>query len=389
MTDNRISVRLNVKTQEAREALKDVISTLGGFILLQQSSDTQPCALLIMEIGDEPELEKEFRHIEEIQSSGKVAEIFLTSKSLKPEILLKALRSGVKEFLPQPVNKKEAMDAFLRFRQRKGHEDAIRHVVKRGKIIYLLGSKGGVGTTTIAVNLATNLINLEDVQSVALIDMNLIFGEVPVFLGLKPSFDWIEIIKNFSRLDATYLMSTLSKHSSGIHVLPSPSKLAEEYANAPHIIESLMELMRSSFDFIVIDGGQALDEVAKGLLKISDTVLIVAVSSLPCLINVTKVISTFNILGYPAKKDTRIILNRYQKNSFISLKEAEESISAKFLLNIPNDYQTAMSAINQGKPLADIDNKTKISKSMKELSFIVSGKGPKKKKRTFGFKLLG
>src|SRR4030043_849136 len=223
MPENIISVRLDIKNQKVREDLEGVISSMGGFSL-QKSEGPLSCDLLILEIGD-GDLTKEFQVIHSIQTSGNVSEIFLTSSHLEPDLLIHALRAGAKEFFPQPIKREEVKNALLKFKERKESVKVSVEKKKRGKIINIIGSKGGVGTTTIAVNLATSLIETKGSPSVALIDMNLLFGEIPIFLNVESAFNWGEVARNISRVDPTYLMSILSKHHSGVYVLPSPTGL--------------------------------------------------------------------------------------------------------------------------------------------------------------------
>jgi pilus assembly protein CpaE len=384
-----ISVSLRIKTEKIAKELEEIIHSEKGFHL--QPRDSQSCDLLIIEMGDDPA--KDFELVKEIQDSKKAKEVFLTSQDTNPEILLKALRTGVKEFFPQPIQREDVMNALLKFKEQMESQWTTKASVKQGKIIDMkiidiMGGKGGVGTTTVAVNLATALVKSEGVQSVALIDLNHNFGEVPVFLGIKTSFDWTNLTKDISRLDATYLESILFKHSSGVQVLSSSGRLTDEYPATPQAINILLKLMRTMFDFIVIDSGQFLNGVHKEILKISDMLFLVAVLSLPCLINLKKKMSIFHNFGYPPEKNIHILVNRFQKNSFITLKEAEESINKKSLCCIPNDYQLTMSAINQGKPLYALDRKAKISECFRDISATVLGKGTKKKKGLFGLKLL-
>jgi pilus assembly protein CpaE len=170
-------------------------------------------------------------------------------------------------------------------------------------------------------------------------------------------------------LDATYLMSILSKHSSGIYVLPSPTGLDGVNVANPEIIEKLLGLMRNVFDYIVIDGGQALDDISMKILEMSDMVLLVAILSLPCLTNVKRLLWIFQKLGYPRQEDIRIIINRHhRKLTVITPNEAEESINQKIFWFIPNDYPTTMSAINQGKTLVAVAPGAEVSKNIKELA---------------------
>ncbi len=105
----------------------------------------------------------------------------------------------------------------------------------KGKVFTVFGAKGGVGTTTMAVNLATGMAQFKGNPSVALVDMNLLSGDVPLFLNMKSAFNWVEVARNISRLDATYLMSILQKHVSGVHVLPAPVMVGEETSMAPGV----------------------------------------------------------------------------------------------------------------------------------------------------------
>ena len=383
MPEKSISVILEIKNQNVRGDLEKVISLIGGFHL--QNSGTQiPCDLLILEVGDN--LKREFQLIQSVLASGMAMEVFLTSSRLEPDLLIQALRTGAKEFFPQPIKKEEVKNALLKFKERKESLKTIKEKKKRGKIINIIGSKGGVGTTTVAVNLATSLIESKESPSVALIDMNLLFGEIPIFLNIESAFNWGEVARNISRLDAIYLMSVLSKHASGVYVLPSPTGLDGVNMATPVIIEKLLIEMQEAFDFIIVDGGQSLDDVSLRIIEMSDIVLLIAILSLPCLTNLKRLLWTFQKLGYPQKGNIKIIINRHHKKSLISLKEAEETIKQKIFWLVPNDYLTTMSAINQGKTLSSVANGAEITKNLRELASHFLGKGSKQEVQS---KLLG
>jgi pilus assembly protein CpaE len=135
------------------------------------------------------------------------------------------------------------------------------------------------------------------------------------------------------------------------------------------------------FDFIVIDSGQSLDDISLKILEISDTVLLVAILSVPCLINIKRLQESFQRLRYPRYENIKVVINRYHKNSMISLKEAEQSINKPIFWQIPNDYINSMSAINQGKIIAAVARESEIAKNFKELasSFTLPEKEEKKK----------
>lgn len=377
MNENVILIRLEINQPKVKEDLQEVISSMEEFEL-QESGAPSACDVLILEIGEDPK--KEFQLIHKIQDSGVVREIFLTSPHLDPNLLLQALRGGAKEFFSQPIKKDEIKEALLKFRERREKTKFDGEKKKKGKIIDVIGSKGGVGNTTIAVNLATSLIESGRSPLVALIDMNLLFGEIPIFLNIESGFNWGEVARNITRVDSTYLMSILYKHSSGVYVLPSPTGLDGVNVATPEIIEILLVVMRNVFDYIVIDGGQAIDDISLKILEMSETVLLVGILSLPCLTNLKRLLWIFQKLGYPQQDIIKIIINRHQeKKSVISLTEAEESINQKIYWFVPNDYPTTMSAINQGKTLSSVAPGAEVSKNLRELAAHLIEKSQKEK----------
>ena len=373
MPGRKKTVKLEMKNDKVREQLAGIISSMEGF-LVQRIDDPLPTDLLILEMSDDPA--RDFEYINRAKVSGGAREFFLTSKSVSPAVLIQALRLGVKEFFAQPINDAEVRMALLKVREGGTTAASLSDGPKRkGQIINLFGGKGGVGTTTVAVNLADSMARLEPAPAVVLIDMNRLFGEIPLFLGMEHVFNWVDVSKNISRLDASYLSGILYKHRSGLRVLPSPDRVDEAFTVTPQIIETLLRFMRTMFDYIVIDSGQSVDDISKMILRLSDKVLLVCVQSLPCLINVKKILNTFHNLGYPPEPSVELIVNRYDKRTIISLKEAEESIGKKASWVIPNDYQTSMNAINQGKPLSVVDGNAEISRAIRNIAAALAGKG--------------
>jgi len=385
MKENTITARLEMQNKDLKKEFEDIAASLEGYCVSNNGAQKQ-CDIMIMEIGRD--IVKEFRLVHSLKNSGAVGEVFLTSSRTEPEILIQALRTGAKEFFTQPLNKEEVRASLVRYRDRFNDAPTGRHERKNGKIINILGSKGGVGTTTVAVNLAVSLKELMGAQSAVLIDMNLSFGEVPLFMDLKTVFNWGEITKNISRVDRTYLMSVLSKHSSGVHVLPSPTVFNGFSSTTPEIIEQLLVLLKNEFDLIIIDNGQLLNDISLKILEMSDDVFIVSLMSFPCLMNVRRLLETFWNMGYPHEESVRIVINRYQKGQLLSIKEAEESIKKKISWFIPNDYNATMSAINQGKVLSSVAKKAEITESMKGMARLLMEKEERvsEKKSIWGWK---
>jgi pilus assembly protein CpaE len=381
MPNDTMRVKVEAKDQDLGSQLEDIIRSVEGFSV-QRSDDTRPADLLIFELGDDTE--KDFEVIHSLLDVDAIGEVFYTSRHTDQAVLLRAMRTGAKEFFSQPIKEQEVRQALEDFegRREKGkHKEA----VKIGQVIELIGSKGGVGTTTVAVNLAVILAEMNGAPSVALIDRNILFGEVPLFLEIKPNYHWGEITKNIDRLDSTFLMNILAKHSSGVYVLPSPASLNGHDAATPEIMEHLLGLMQRMFDFVVIDGGQSLDESSLKILQMSDIVLLVSILSLPCLSNTKKLLESFRDLGYPSRERIKVIMNRHLKNPEISLKDSEVAIDEKVFWTIPNDYRRTLSAINHGRPLSELASKAPITKNVRELAYTLSNRGEEQEKKGWRF----
>ena len=375
MSDNIIQIKIEVKKSGLKRKLNEIIRSVEGMDV-QMSQDTRRADLLIFELGDD--VDNEFQHIRSLLNSDVAAEVFLISENSDPEVLMQAIKTGAKEFFILPVKEEEVKQA-LKELKKKIKRDNRRNSPKTGQIITVVGSKGGIGTTTVAVNLAVNLAGKQSVKSVALIDMNMMFGEIPLFLEIKPGYHWGEIIKNITRLDSTFLMNILSRHSSGVHVLPSPGSLNGSASTAPEMMGHLAGFMQKLFDFVVIDAGQSANDISLKIMEMSDNILLISLLSLPCLSNTNKLLQSISDLGFLSEERIRIVINRYLTKSDISLQDAEESIHEKIFWTMPNDYSTTVSAINNGKPLSEIAPKAQITRNLNNLADTFA---PKEEKQT-------
>jgi pilus assembly protein CpaE len=386
MQNEDLMIRIEAKNPDVAGQLERLVRSLQG-MRIHPSGDMNGNGLLIFELGRE--LERDFLYVEALLSSKAVGEVFLTSRDPSPELLMHAIRTGAKEFLSQPLVEEEVRQALLRYKRRRNGSNH-RELLKAGKITSVIGGKGGVGATTVAVNLAVSMMQREDISSVALIDMNLLFGEIPVFLEMRPKYHWGEIASQIDRLDSDFLMNILSRHSSGIYVLPSPAYFHYDQEKMPKIIERVLGLARSMFDVVIIDGGHSLGGLSSKTLEMSDEVLLISTMSLPCLSNTNKLLESFRSLGYPPRERIKIVMNRYEKNSEISLKEAKESVHQRIFCTLPNNYKATMTAINQGKPLDEIAPHSPITKGVKRLArMLVEGEDAVEKKRGWSFRLRG
>jgi pilus assembly protein CpaE len=357
-----IAVGLDIKNEWLQGEFEEIIASQQGLHLTKHDHH-RPADLLILGLDEDPG--KTFSQIQAILAASPATEIFLTSPHTDPAVLMDALRAGVKEFIPQPLKRDEVEEAFARFKER--HKERKPATVKRGKLITIIGSKGGVGTTTIAVNLAVSLRQANPDRSVVLVDLNPQFGDAALFLDMEPAHTMGDIAKNIVRLDETFLTSILSKHPSGLYLLPSASAVEDIGLLTPEAVEKTLELLQTMFDYVVIDSGDSLAETTLAALNISPTVFLVCSLTLPVLRNTKRLLNILAHLHYPTG-NISIIVNRYEKHTEVSLKDMEEVLGRKVLWMIPNDYSTTMNAINKGQPLSSIAGRADVTRSFTKLA---------------------
>jgi pilus assembly protein CpaE len=366
MTVATIAVGLNIKDEQLRAEFETILASQPEF-RLKKSDDPRPPHLLILEMDEDRT--KTFGLINSILAASPFTEIFLTAPRTEPEVLLEALRAGVKEFIPQPIQRAELEDAFNRFKER--HKDRPPETTKRGKLINIIGSKGGVGATTIAVNLATSLLQSQENKSVVLVDMNPQFGDAALFLDIEPVHTLGDIAKNIERLDETFLRSILSQHPFGLYLLPSVNTVEEIGSLTAESAEKTLALLQESFDYIIVDSGDSLADTTLAVLNMSPTLLLVSTLTVPALRSTRRLFDIFSHVGY-SRENVEIIINRFQKRTEVSLKDMEDLLGKEVFWKIPNDYFSTMEAINKGQPLSVTARRAEITKSFHKLAAILS-----------------
>ncbi len=277
-----------------------------------------------------------------------------------PALLLAAMRAGIGEYLSEPLNPAELEAALQRLRQRSRGVDAQPGRPEQGgRVILVLGAKGGVGATTVAVNLAHALCQH---APTALLDLAAPQGETPIFLDLEHAYTWADVAANIERLDATYLESVMARHSSGLAVLPAPD-FGGGAALDPGALRQVLGLMRQVYAQVVVDAGTGQDEAALEALEMADDVLLVLDLSLPCLARAKRFLEAVRAARPHLEGRVRLVANRTTSQSDIGAAQAEDILRMKISWRILNDYQAALSAINEGRPLAEADPRCPLARA--------------------------
>jgi pilus assembly protein CpaE len=306
--------------------------------------------------------------------------------------ILQALRSGAKEFLTQPVVLEELLTALQRLRRSRSMYDSASgssFIKSESMVVSVLGSRGGVGCTSLAVNLGCTLAQTPG-NSVALIDLDLALGDADVALDVMPDYTLADVALNIDRLDMQFLRRSLSKHSTGVSLLPHPVQMEDVGLIREEHLQRVIGLLKASYTHLVLDLSKGFTPNDLMALRMSDTILLVAQLELSSLRNSVRMMLALGGDETLASK-VRVVLNRVGGECDISLKKAEDTIGKTIFWQVPNDPRTMIESRNAGVPLIQHAPRCKAQQSIAGLAAAICSKDgkvtPAKSRRSiFSFK---
>ncbi len=290
-----------------------------------------------------------------------------TAPGANPEMILSALRAGVHEFTPAPLDAKEFAVCVDRLARRMKAP-----VREAGMAIAIYSAKGGLGTTTVAVNLAAAIARGHPTRRVALADYVVVGGDVRVVLDLKPAYDVGDLVMKVDRIDGDLLFSLLTQGPGGIWTLPSsdnPEVLELIDANAA---ATIMSQLRTHFGYLVVDTEHYLSERTLAALDAADRIVLVTQLSVPALRSAQRTLQLFDRLGYPQQK-VMVIVNRADAESPLSVRDAESVLGREIVWRLPNDFRACAEATTKGVPLIDYEPNSALSRSYINLAAKLTG----------------
>jgi pilus assembly protein CpaE len=290
-----------------------------------------------------------------IQTTERLSQIFLKKISivgvgakLDAGILLRAVRNGCTEFLTKPVDPDDLVAALNRFQAVMAVDPHAQNGI--GRVIAFFGAKGGVGTTMLAVHLATHLV-CQHGKKTLLIDHKQQLGHVALYLGLKDTqYHFDELLRNADRLDAELLDGFVVRHRSGLDVIASP-----EMASGPHEpkgdqLEHVMDFLRREYDYVLIDSSVAFQDAKTSILEQSDEVYIVSTPDVAALRDLARLVENLS-LSDSATSKLHVVVNRSTATDSITSDQIEKAVRFPITVAIPNNYFELQRAINDGEPI--------------------------------------
>ena len=277
--------------------------------------------------------------------------------------------------MTQPVVLEELLTALQRLKRSRGGGEqgqAGGPAKSVSQVIAVAGSRGGIGCTSLAVNVGATLA-ADPANTVALIDLDLALGDADVALDLMPDYTLADVALNIDRLDMTFLRRSLSKHASGLSLLPHPVQMEDAAMIREEHLQRVIGLLRASYTHLVLDLSKSFTPNDVAALRMADVVLLIAQLELSSLRNVVRMLLTLGNDDALNKK-VQIILNRVGSDGDISLKKAEETIGKPVFWQIPNDSRAMIEARNAGVPLLLHAPKSKVQQSIAGLVQALSGR---------------
>jgi len=292
--------------------------------------------------------------------------VLVISSSTEGSLILQAMRNGAKEFLSLPLKLEDVLSALERIRQTQMARTG-EGQVRSCQVIALAGASGGVGCTSLSVNLGCILARDEQ-NSVVVIDLDFALGDSDVWLDIIPDYTIQDVAENITRLDYSLLKRSLTRHDCGLFLLPRPVQLDDNIKITPDQLRRVIALLKSTFTHMVIDVSKSFGPLDMAALDIAETVLLVTQLDLPCLRNVVRLMQYFeHVDGLTSK--IKIVVNRVGlEDTQISLNKALETIGREIAWQIPNDFATMVEARNNGVPLMMQAPKAKLTRTIEQLA---------------------
>jgi pilus assembly protein CpaE len=305
------------------------------------------------------------------------ATVMVYSEQSNSELLVRCMRAGAREYLTQPFTSGNLAEALVRASVRRPAPRSTKKVA--GKLLVVVGAKGGSGATTVATNFAIALAQ-ESGKNTLFVDLDLPLGDAALELGITSEYSIVNAIQNHGRLDANFLSTLLSKHSSGLSVLAAPDNYTE-ITVSEDAVERLLAVSRQSFDYVVVDAGSRLGLSSKALFAEAAVIYLVSQVNISELRNSNRLISEFFKTG---NAKLEIVLNRFTPRSLgIDEEHITKALTRPAEWKIPGDFPAARRAQNSATPLALGDSPiSRVIRQMARAACGMQANGEKKSRFT-------
>jgi pilus assembly protein CpaE len=326
--------------------LRVTLTRLEDLAGLAQAGVLQP-ALVLLDLRERPTLPQS---IGALRRQHPTTGVVIVASTLEPGLMLEAMRAGVTEFLTAPVAAPELQAAISRV-------IASNAPAATGEIFAFLGAKGGVGTTTVAVNVATALSQVAKGDTL-LIDLHLAYGDAAVYLGAEPRFSVVDALENVHRLDKAFLGGLVGQAKAGLALLASSDRASAAAVDSASV-RALIEAASRHYRYVVLDVPRS--EVMLEALDPTSRIVIVANQELATVRTATRLSAALR--QRYGKDRLTVVVSRFDQHSEIGQSDVERVLGSPVAHTFPSTYRIALDALNAGRPVV-LDNHNKLASAL-------------------------
>ena len=302
-----------------------------------------------------------------LQNNPEIA-VLPASRIRDSSIILRVIRVGAREFLTLPALAEELQGTIARLVQRRDDAAAASTGnVKGPQVIAITGAAGGIGCTTIAVNVATTLAKTSG-QEVVLADFDLMLGSLDACLDIIPDQTLQGVIQNVDRLDLTLLKRSMTRHASGLYVLPHPVAMEDSSKIDPDTLRRVMVLLKAAFPMVIIDTSKGLQSSDFIAFEMADVILLVLQLDLTCLRNTARLLQLFQQFEGFTERVKLVVSRSGSHESEISVKKAEETLRMPISWHVPNATKAIHAARAKGVPIDAVAPGSRVHQSILEIA---------------------
>ncbi|MBM7557191.1 response regulator [Halanaerobacter jeridensis] len=371
LADDVAETRENVrKLIELEQNIVVIAEAVDGKDVIEKAKKLKP-DIILMDINM-PKI-KGIKATEIINREVPESSIIMMSVQEEQNYLRKAMMVGAREYLIKPFSDDELINVIKQVYEldAKKEQSLLERQGRQEKVVSVFSSKGGVGKTLLATNLAVVLQQQKDLD-VVLVDLDLQFGDADVLLDLSPKITIADAVKELASLTPDNIDDYLLSYDNGLHVLNSPLRPEEAEMIGGQEFEALIDILKEKFNYIIIDTPQSFSEPVLTALDNSDLILLIAMLDLSTIKNVKLSLEVMEELDYP-KDSIKLILNRYSEKIGINIEDLEKTLGYDVDLKIPSHGEMTVNSINTGQPFVVSKPQSDLARQIIKLANLVTG----------------
>ncbi len=339
-----------VREQLARQTNAELAAELqdmGPNLSVRILQELNPQSAVLLDVSSDPE--QGLRTLEQLRQAAPDLYVILSDLRSSEEFLLRSMRMGSADFLLQPLKRAEFSDALIRLEQQ------IQRVQRKGRqlgrMYTFVGVKGGVGTTTAAINFAA--LSARQNKSTVLVDLDMDSGDAAVHLGIRHQYSLADVVENLETLDQAMLEGIMVRDPLGFSVLCAPDEFERSRMIGETNLREIGSFLIENSDTVVVDGSRPLDGLLMSCLELSDSIFVVLTEEFPAVRNAQHYLTALARAGY-SQEAVKLIVNRHEKKGsviHVSLEQLQQTLGAPPFWVFPNQYHEAMQAVHEARPV--------------------------------------